>query len=136
MANAIQQPKFQLFDKYDFVKSYVAISHSKSDEAKKEREEEAALIASAIKDTQNVLLENLATKEDIKALERDIKALELSTKADIKSLARDIKALEISTKKDIEQLKSDLTIRLTAIMAGLFTFLPLATDFIRHLLKF
>jgi hypothetical protein len=39
-------------------------------------------------------------------------------------------------KKDIEQLKSDLTIRLTVIMTGLFTLLPLVTDFIRHLFKF
>jgi hypothetical protein len=114
MAHAVQQPKFQLFDKYDFVKSYVSISHSKNEESKIEREQEAALIANAIKETQNVLLENLATKEDLKALE-------LATSANLK--------------KDIEQLKSDLTIRLTVIMTGLFTLLPLVTDFIRHLLK-
>ena len=73
MAHAIQQPKFQLFDKYDFVKSYVSISHSKNEESKIEREQEAALIANAIKETQNVLLENLATKEDIKMLEITLK---------------------------------------------------------------
>ena len=121
MAHAITQPKFKLFDKYDFVKSYVSISHSKNEEDKKEREEEAALIANAIKETQNVLLENLATKEDIKSLEKDIKALELSTKKD---LELGLKALEYR-----------MTIKLTAIMAALFTFLPLATDFIRHLFK-
>lgn len=79
MAHAIAQPKFKLFDKYDFVKSYVSISHPKSEEAKKEREEEAALIANAIKDTQNVLLENLATKDDIESLR-------LTNKADLKEL--------------------------------------------------
>ena len=84
MAHAIQ-PKFQLFDKYDFVKSYVSISHSKNEESKIEREQEAALIANAIKETQNVLLENLATKEDIKALEKDIKMLEITLKKDIQS---------------------------------------------------
>ncbi len=121
MAHSITQPRFKLFDKYDFVKSYVSISHSKNEEDKKEREEEAALIANAIKETQNVLLENLATKEDIKSLEKDIKALELSTKKD---LELGLKALEYR-----------MTIKLTAIMAALFTFLPLATDFIRHLFK-
>ena len=65
MAHAMHQPKFKLFDKYDFVKSYVSISHPKNEEAKKEREEEAALIANAIKETQGVLLENLVTKEDL-----------------------------------------------------------------------
>jgi hypothetical protein len=65
MAHAIAQPKFKVFDKYDFVKSYVSIAHPKNEDAKKEREEEAALIANAIKDTQGVLLENLVTKEDL-----------------------------------------------------------------------
>ena len=96
----MHQPKFQLFDKYDFVKSYVAISHSKNDEARIEREQEAALIANAIKDNQNILLENLATKDDLRVLEYR------------------------------------MTIKLTVIMTGLFTLLPLVTDFIRHLFKF
>jgi hypothetical protein len=69
MNHAIQQPKFQLFDKYDFVKSYVSISHSKDEKSKTEREEEAALIANAIKNSQSILLESLATKEDLKTLE-------------------------------------------------------------------
>ena len=46
----MQQTKFQLFDKYDFVKSYVSISHPTDAKAKDEREAEAALIANAIKD--------------------------------------------------------------------------------------
>ena len=79
MTRTIQQPKFEIFDKYEFVKSYVSITHPKNEEAKKEREEEAALIANAIKDTQNVLLENLATKDDIESLK-------LASKTDLKEL--------------------------------------------------
>ncbi len=71
MTRTIQQPKFEIFDKYEFVKSYVSITHPKN--------EEAALIANAIKDTQNVLLENLATKDDIESLK-------LASKTDLKEL--------------------------------------------------
>lgn len=107
MSHTIMQPKFKLFDKYDFVKSYVSISHSKDAKTKEEREEEAALIANAIKDTQNVLLENLATKDDIQSLKIDLKVLE-----------------------------HRMIIKLTTIMAALLTLLPVATDFIRHIFKF
>ena len=112
--------KFQRFSKYDFVESFVLAT--KDEKIKPEEKIKAAMIADAIEETQAVLLENLATKEDITALEKDIKALELSTN----------KNLEIG----LQQLKSDLTIRLTVIMACLFTLLPLVTDLIRHLFKF
>ncbi len=110
MAHEITQPKFKLFDKYDFVKSYVSISHSRNEEDKKEREEEAALIANAIKETQNVLLENLATKEDIKALEEDIKALELATSANLKA--------------EIKMLEYKLMVKGGIFMTVLITFAP------------
>ena len=77
MSRAIHQEnfsssiKFKTFSKYDFVKSYVKIS--KDEKLKAEKEEEAAIIADAIEETQAVLLENLATKEDLK---REIKTLE------------------------------------------------------------
>ncbi|MEI8054454.1 MAG: hypothetical protein WCH10_00420 [bacterium] len=56
--------------------------------------------------------DNLATKQDIKELElatkRDIKELELATKHDINELAiatkRDIKELAVATKRDIKEL--------------------------------
>ena len=118
MSHTIQQPRFQIFDKYEFVKSYVAIAHLKDSKAKDQREEEAALIANAIKDNQNLLLENLATKEDIKNLEEDIKTLELTNKADLKTL------------------EYRMIIKLTVIMATLLTLLPLATNFIRSIFQF
>jgi len=101
--------KFKTFSKYDFVESFV--SATKDEKIKPEEKIKAAIIADAIEATQAVLLENLATKDDLKALEVDLK-------------------------KDIKALEDRMTIKLTVIMAGLFTFLPLATDFIRHLFKF
>ncbi len=112
MTHAIQQSRFKLFDKYDFVKSYVSISHSKDEKSKIEREEEAALIASAIKDTQNVLLD-LATKEDLKALE-------LSAKTDIKML-------EISLKKEMQ----GNLIKLGVLITILLGVLPLGVAYLR-----
>jgi len=90
-----------------------------------EKEQEASLIADAIEKTHIVLLENLATKDELKS---GLKALELSMK-------QDLSILELSTKADIKSLEYRLTIRLTAIMAALLTFLPLATDFARGMFK-
>ena len=78
---------------------------------REQKEKEAAIIADAIEENQNIVFENLATKDE---LQLGLKELEMS-----------IKALEYR-----------LTIRLTAIMAALLTFLPIATDFVRHLFKF
>lgn len=137
MARAIKQVKFKVFDKYDFVKSFVALSYDGKNKdvdrsAVDLKEKEAAIIADAIEENQNIVLENLATKEDLKLLE-------LSTKENIKALELSIKALELSNKKDLEMsikaLEYRLTIRLTAIMAALLTFLPIATDFVRHIFK-
>ena len=105
MAHALQQPKFKIFDKYDFVKSFVAVTHDSK--TKEEEEKKAAIIADAIQETQIVLLENLATKEDIKSLEKEIKLLE-----------------------------HNLTIKMAVIVGGFLTVLPLITDFIRHLFRF
>jgi hypothetical protein len=70
MAHAMEQIRFKPFSKYDFVKSYSATA--KDEKVKAEKEEEAAIIADAIVETQNVLLENLATKEDLKILEQKL----------------------------------------------------------------
>ena len=86
---------------------------------REQKEKEAAIIADAIEENQNIVFENLATKDE---LQLGLKALELSSKKD----------LEIGLKA----LEYRLTIRLTAIMAALLTFLPIATDFVRHLFKF
>ena len=124
MAYAMRQQKFQPFDKYDFVKSFViaSVGDTQDFKIKEQKEREAAIIADAIENSQNIILENLATKEE---LQLGLKALE-----------RDIKNLETDLKKDMKSLEYSLTIKLTAIMAALLTLLPLATDFIRHIFKF
>ena len=77
MAHAMQQPKFtspikfKTFSKYDFVESFV--SATKDEKIKPEEKIKAAIIADAIEETQGVLLENLATKEDLKILEMSMK---------------------------------------------------------------
>ena len=121
MAHAIKQVKFKVFDKYNFVKSFVAAQVGDVNDLKirEQKEKEAAIIADAIEENQNIVFENLATKDE---LQLGLKALELSSKKD----------LEIGLKA----LEYRLTIRLTAIMAALLTFLPIATDFVRHLFKF
>ena len=100
--------KFKPFSKYDFVESFVAAT--KDETIKAEEKIKAAIIADAIEETQAVLLENLATKEDLKT---------------------EIKILEISLKKELQAN----FMKLAVLMTGLFTLLPLATDFIRHLFK-
>jgi hypothetical protein len=116
MAHALQQPKFKIFDKYDFVKSFVAVTHDSK--AKEEEEKKAAIIADAIQETQNIVFENLVTKDDLKTVEM--------------SLKRDIQMLEISLRKDMQ---SNL-IKLGSLMIILLTFLPLLNDFIGHLFGF
>ena len=70
----MQQPKFKLFDKYDFIKMYV--STTTDEKVKAEKQQEAEIIANAILENQNssmesmvAKLENLATKEDVKISE-------------------------------------------------------------------
>ncbi len=65
-------PQFKHFNKYDFVKSFIAtVSDPK---VKEEEEKRAVIIADAIEETQVVLFEHLVTKQD---LEHGLKALEL-----------------------------------------------------------
>lgn len=143
------------FDKYNFVKSFVAIA--KTEAQKEEKEKEALVIAEAIEQHQEILSQNLSTKVDIELVRKDIELLRTETKKDIISVHKDIELLRAETKKDItsvhkdiellrtetkkeiESIKKDLillenklTIKLTAIMAALMTFLPLAIEFLKR----
>ena len=115
--------KFKTFDKYDFIKSLVAASVENVEDFKqKEREEKRAeIIAEAFEENQNIIFENLATKDELKL--------------EIAGVMKEIKVLDKEIKSEMKQLRSNLIITLTGIMAALFTFLPLATEFIRHLFK-
>ena len=126
--------KFKTFDKYDFIKSLVAASVENVEDFKqKEREEKRAeIIAEAFEENQNIIFENLATKDELKleiaGVMKEIKTLEVDLK-------REIKALEMSTKANMKALEYRLTLKLPAIIVGLLTVLPFITDFIRHLFK-
>ncbi len=110
----MQHPKphspihFKVFDRYDFIKSFVC--PTSNEKARIEEERKAEIIATAIQETRSNLLDHLVTKE---YLHMEVKDLRMAMK----------------------NLESRLTIKLTAIMAFLMTFLPVATDFIRHLLN-
>ena len=133
--------KFKTFDKYDFIKSLVAASVENVEDFKqKEREEKRAeIIAEAFEENQNIIFENLATKDELKleiaGVMKEIKVLEAGMMAMETELKKDMKTLEKEIKSEMKQLRSNLIITLTGIMAALFTFLPLATEFIRHLFK-
>lgn len=125
MAHAMQQQKFtapvkfQKFSKYDFVESFVSVA---KDEKVKEEDKEkiqAAMIADAIEETQTNLLENLATKEDLKKLE-------ISTK---ENLVREIKMLEISLKREIQ----GNLIKLGVLITVLLGVLPLGVAYLKQL---
>ena len=58
-----------------------------------------------------IIDERLATKQDILALKKDIKELEISLK-------RDMKELETRLKRDMKEMEMRLTIRLGTMMAA------------------
>ena len=111
MSHAIQS-KLELFNKYEFIKSYISIANPKTKQETKVKEEQAALIASAIKDNQDVLLKNLATKDDI-----------LSTKDDILLAKSELK-------NEIQNLKYELMIKGGVFLVALITFAPKLWNFL------
>ncbi len=130
MLNSMQKQKsstpiqFKPFSKYDFVKSLVAAGSNPP--TKDDEEKKAAIIADAIEKTQSVLLENLATKRDLKNLEVDLKKDIKNLEIDLK---KDIKLLELSLKKEMQgQL-----IKLGSLIVILLTILPLLTEFLKQL---
>jgi hypothetical protein len=118
MSHAMQHPKshsqihFKIFDRYDFIKSFV--SPTSDNKARIEEERKAEIIATAIQETQSNLLDHLVTKE---------------------YLHMEVKDLRKEFKMEMKNLEYRLIIQLTTIMAFLMTFLPVATGFIRHLLN-
>ena len=109
-------------------------------------QEQAEVQAKGLQLVQNDLLENLATKEDLKHniellrkdmkesennLKRDIKELEIKLSGNIKELetklSGDIKELEIRLGGDIKDSQNSMMWKLTGIFAALlaiFRFLP------------
>ena len=108
MARTDTHSHFRYFDKYEFIKSFVATVPSADHNAREQKEKEAVVIAEAIKEREEILVDNLATK-------------------------RDLEELRLATKVDMTSLEHKLIIKLTIIMATLLTFLPLATEFLKKL---
>ena len=111
------------FDKYDFIKSFVATASILDSKHKEEKEREAELIANAIEETQIVLFDNLATKKDLEELrlatKKDLEELRLATKKDLQEFSlitkqdlaimrQDLKLLENEFKKDLQIMRQDL----------------------------
>ena len=66
-------------------------------------------LAEALVECQVQLInDNLATKQDMEEVKRDIEALRLATKQDIEEVKRDIEALRLATEQDIEEVKRDI----------------------------
>ena len=117
MTIAQAQHNFKHFNKYDFVKSFMATASDPK--IKEEKEKEAVLIADAFEETQKVLFEHLATKQDLVLLKSELK--------------QDLVLLKSELKQDIKNLEYQLTIKLTAIIVTAMTFLPLITEFLKKL---
>jgi predicted phage-related endonuclease len=98
------------FDTHTYVKKLVAGGFT-------ERQAEAqteALVA--------VIEENLATKQDIELIRRDMKELEASLRRDMKeletNLRRDMKELETNLRRDMKELELRLTVPLGVMLAA------------------
>jgi transposase len=104
------------FDKYDFIKSFVATASILDSKHKEEKEREAELIANAIEETQIVLFDNLATKKDLEELrlatKKDLEELRLATKKDLEELRlatkKDLQEFSLITKQDLAIMRQDL----------------------------
>ena len=62
------QRRFKHFDKYNFVKAFVAITPTSDEKVKEGKEKEAVAIAEAIEEASNEFIKELATKSDIELL--------------------------------------------------------------------
>jgi len=95
---------FESFDTHALVEQFIATGFDKK---------QAEALVSAIKESRDYDLSNLATKKDIFELKSDILKLEASTKEDIHSLKQDITRLEtamkyLATKEEVAQVKNDI----------------------------
>ncbi|MDA0902504.1 MAG: hypothetical protein O3B09_03750 [Proteobacteria bacterium] len=126
------------FSKYDFVKSYIAASNTTSPKLLKEKEAEAVIIADAIRNDGDYLIENLASKKDLYEV-RDEMHIEFSRiNAKLETLhsetQKDIKTLRSETQKDIKTLRSetqkDIRISMLTTIISLGAIMTLIEKFI------
>ena len=85
--------------------------------------------AEVIADEQRSLIDDqLATKQDIKALEA-------ATRREIAATRREIKELEASTRRDLKELEHRLTIRLGGMMIAGFSIMIAGFGVVASLIK-
>ncbi len=118
---------FRHFNKYDFVKAFLAASSDSDQKSKVEKEREAVVIADAIEETQEIVVQNLATKSDLLITKQELKQ-------EIVEVKKEIVTVRAEFKKDLILLEHKLTIKLAIIMASLLTLLPLVTEFLKSFL--
>ena len=96
---------FAAFDTHKYVKRLTAAGMPEP-QAEVIADEQRSLIDDQLATKQDIKALEAATKPDIAATRHDIKALEAATKQDIAATRRDIKELEAATKRDIKELEA------------------------------
>ena len=92
--------------------------------------------AEVIADEQRSLVEGqLATKQDIAALEAATRQDIAATRREIAATRREIKELEANTKRDLKELEQRLTIRLGGMMIAGFSIMIAGFGIIASLIK-
>ena len=109
------------FDTHKYVKRLTGAGMPES-QAEVIADEQRALIEDQLATKQDIKALEAATKQDIAATRRDIKELETTTRRDIEELRaatqRDIKESEAATRRDLKELEQRMTIRLGIMMAA------------------
>ncbi len=101
------------FSKYDFVKSY--IKNAKTAKEKQAKEEEASIIADAIRKNNDMQCDVLATKRELYGVRDELKG-------DIKSLRDELKGDIKLVRSEMELLRKDITVKMIIVMGSLLTF--------------
>ena len=98
------------FSKYDFVKSY--IKNAKTSKQKLEKEEEASLIADAIRKNNHFNIENLASKTEAYQIRDELKGEIVCVRTELyqvrDELRGEIAQVRDELKGDIAQLRTEL----------------------------
>ena len=126
------------FDTHKYVKRLTAAGMPEN-QAEVIADEQRSLIEDQLATKQDIKALEAATKQDIAATRRDIKELEATTRRDIKELEattrRDIKELEAATKRDIKESEQRLIIRLGGMMIAGFGMMIAGFGVIATLIK-
>ena len=122
------------FDTHRYVKRLTAAGMPET-QAEIIADEQRALIDDQLATKQDIKALEAATKQDIAATRQDIKALEAATRREIAATRREIKELEASTRRDLKELEHRLTIRLGGMMIAGFSIMIAGFGVVASLIK-